>query len=120
MWAPIAGLFLYVAIQSGGFHFYLLSFSVSLIWGLVLYKGAQTKILFPTIDVSDVHIVVNTPMSRRSVYNLDRVEGCRFYWHMLYFRHNGWPILVPLPSMPKSHRQDLLDAMRNQKQATQN
>lgn len=111
LWLPVAALFFYVAIAIGELHFYFLSFSVLLILALLLLKMAQTSITFPTIEVTDTHLVTNLSMSRRAVYNLEYIEGAKLYFHMLYFRHNGWPVIIPLPKMPKELRLDLLVAI---------
>ena len=112
LWFPVVALFVYMAVELEEMYFYFLTFSVSLIWGLILFRRAQTKLVFPTIEISNSHIVVNTPISNRAVYNLGCIEGARFFWHVLYFRHNNWPILVPLPRMPKLQRKVLLDAIK--------
>ncbi len=102
----------YIAVDYHQIFFYLGVFSVSLFWGLLLFHRAQTKLVLPTIEVSDSHMVVNTLMSKREVYNLDCVSGAKFVLHLLYFRHNGWPVLVPLPRMPKNRREELLNVIK--------
>ena len=101
----------YVAIGVHELSIYCWVFSISLALALFLFNRAQTKLLLPTIEISECHIVLNTSVSKRSVYNLECIEGARFIWHILYFRHNGWPILVPLPGMPRELRALLVNAL---------
>ena len=111
-WLTFAGLFFAVAFQSGSIRIYLVSFSVSLIFALFLFHRAQTNIMLPTVEVCSQHLVLNMPLSRRTVYNLGKIEGAKFFWYVLYFRHMGWPILTPLPRMPVETRKQLLDLLR--------
>lgn len=113
LWAPLSFVLFIAAVQTGHLSIYLFAFSFSLILGLLLFKRAQTNLMFPTVEVCDQHLILNPPMTRRTVYNLKRVEGARFFLHFLYFRHNGWPVLAALPRMPKETRTRLLEAIRN-------
>lgn len=112
LWLPLGiGLFV-VAVRTGHLPVYLFSFSISLMSGLWLFHRAQTNIIFPSVEVSERHLILNPPMTRRTVYNLKHIEGARFFKHILYFRHNGWPVLAPLPRMPKAVREQLLTAIK--------
>lgn len=111
LWLPFSLVFFVAAVQTGHLSIYLFAFSFSLILGLLLFNRAQTSLVFPTVEVCDQHLILNPPMTRRTVYNLEHVEGARFFTHFLYFRHNGWPVLAALPRMPKETRAQLLDAI---------
>lgn len=111
LWLPFTALFFATAIHTGSLQIYLLSFSFSLIFGLFLTHRAQTQLLFPTVEVCSQHLVLNLPISKRAVYNLKQIEGARFFWHILYFRHMGWPVLTPLPKMPVEAKKQLLSML---------
>lgn len=111
LWLPVTVLFFFVAIHSGSLQMYLTSLSFSLILGLFLAHRAQTKLMFPTVEVCNQHLVLNIPVSKRAVYNLSQIEGARFFWHILYFRHMGWPVLTPLPKMPVEAKRQLLNIL---------
>lgn len=111
VWLPATTLLFWIAYRSGSITSYLFSSSLSLLYGLFLLHGVQTSVVFPAIEVSDDFLIVNTGKNRRSVYDLDRIAGARFFRHILYFRHNKWPVIVQLSRMPKKTRQELLIAI---------
>lgn len=117
LWGPVTAFMVYVAVEINQLSIYFWVFSISLVLALYLFNRVQTNLLLPTIEVSDCHMVVNTPMSKRAVYNLECIEGARFIWHILYFRHNGWPILTSLPRMPKESRDMLVAAIKGSQQS---
>ena len=104
---PIASLVIWVALDTHELIIYLISASSILIIALYLFKRAQTKIRFPEVEVSSVHLVLNRPLRKRSVYNLKEIEAPRFILGVLYFRHLGWPVIEPF-AMPKAKQAELL------------
>lgn len=112
-WLPLTALLVAVVVQSRSAEIALISISVSLVFALLLVHRAQSNLTFPAMEVCDQHLVVNMPLSRRRVYNRDRVEGARFLWHIFYFRHMGWPVFIPLPRMPMDKRKQLLALLRS-------
>jgi len=113
LWVPITAFMVYAAIQVNQISIYCWVFSLSILFALFLFCRAQTKLKFPTIEVCNYHLVVNAPLSKRAVYNLACIDGVKFLWHVLYFRHNGWPVLIPLPRMPKEKREELLAVIKS-------
>lgn len=113
LWIMFTAFFVAAAINSGEVHFYLWSFSFSLLFALILWHRVQVSIRFPTVEVCDRHLILNLATQSRRVYDLELIEGARFFRHVLYFRHDGWPVLAPLPRMPMALRQQLLEALRN-------
>lgn len=112
LWLPVTALFIAMAIHTGQASIYLWGFSFSLILALFLFHRAQTSIIFPTVEVCSQHLILNTPVSKRAIYNLEYIEGARFFGYVLYFRHKGWPVFTPLPRMSVDIRWQLLEAIQ--------
>ncbi len=112
LWMPIAFFGLWITIESGDIQAYFLIPSLLLIWALVLYRRAYTKIRFPAVEVSSEHLILNMPMYNRTVYNLAEIQGAKFVCHSLYFRHLGWPVISTFGSMPKDKQVELLLALK--------
>lgn len=110
-WLPFTALFFAVAFHSGSLEIYLMSFSASLIFALFLFHRSQTKIVLPTVEACGQHLILNMPLTKRTVYNLGHIKGAKFFWHILYLRHMGWPVLTPLPRMPIETRRQLLGVL---------
>lgn len=113
IWIPVTIFMVYTAIQVNQVSIYCWVFSLSILFALFLFHRAQTNLTFPTIEICSQHIILNTPTSKRTVYNLAYVDGAIFFWHFFYFRHNGWPVLTPLPRMPKQIREELLTVIKS-------
>lgn len=111
VWLAINSLLLAAAIHFMQLSFFLFAFSVALSSGLWLFYRAQTSIAFPLVEVCDRHLILNMQGARRSVYDLECIEGARFFGHILYFRHNGWPVVFPLLRLPKTLRASLLELL---------
>lgn len=115
LWLPFSLILFLAAVDSEHLSIYLLAFSFSLISGLWLCNRVQTNLTFPTVEACEQHLILNLPVSQRKVYNLEQIEGPRFLRHILYFRHNGWPVLAPMPHMSKDQREQLLSILQRSK-----
>lgn len=111
VWLPLALFCLIIAIDSGDIVVYLQFSSLLMYLALFLYRRAYTKIRFPAVEVSSEHLILNMPMSNRSVYNLTEIEGSKFILNSLYFRHLGWPVIKSFASMPKHKQNEFLLAI---------
>ncbi len=108
LWLPVAAFSVWVIIDVNDLESVLILLAITTMLALTLLKRAQTKIRFPTVEVSPHHLILNVPMYKRRVYNLSDIEAPRFILNTLYFRHHGWPILASLDTMPKEVQVELL------------
>jgi len=93
------------AVELGTILFFssgLLSFT------LYLFKRAQTKIRYPSVEISPTHLILNMPMYKRAVFNLNNIESPKFVAGTLYFRHLGWPVFASFMAIPTSTKLEIL------------
>jgi len=106
IWLPLA-LFVFsnfnVLNDSGS----LFVFFTVLMFGLFLFRRAQTKLRFPEVEITNQHLILNRLMCTRAVYNLSEIKSPRFKFGILYFRHLGWPVIEPF-HMPKEDKDEML------------
>lgn len=111
IWIPLSALLIRFAVRIADIKTTLLFFSLLLYWAISLINRARLTVRFPAVELSSTHLVLNRPMSNRTVYNLAEVKGAKFIGNTLYFCHLGWPVVTPLGSMPKEKQMELLQLL---------
>jgi len=113
IWLPIAFFGIYMAIEAKDVSGYFIFPSLIIVWALFLFKRAQSKIHFPAIELTEQHLILNSPMYNRRVYNLESIEGPRFLLGILYFRHLGWPVISSFATMSKEKQVAIMNILKS-------
>ena len=63
------------------------------------------------MEISGKFVVFIRPIARRAVYDMTRIYDIRLFWVYLFFRYEGWPIIIPL-RMGRPERLELVASIK--------
>lgn len=76
------------------------------LWFIAL-RHLHTVYSFPLIQIDQNFLVVCEPLSKRGVYNLNRISNPKRFLKSIYFAHNGWPVIINLHSLSEAEKEEV-------------
>ena len=110
---PISGFFIYVVFQEKDFQFIASLATIVLIAWYVSLRYLHTLYTFPNIQIDSNFLVVNDPLSKRKIYNLNKISNFKYFLNTIYFKHNSWSVFINLNSLTKAEREELCKILKN-------
>jgi len=113
IWSFITSILVYVSvitIRENDYSIALFSVTFIIFISLCFWRNFVNLNTFFPVEISGKFIVFLRPMGKRKVYDLALIKDLNLFWNYLFFRYNGWPVLMPL-SIKKEQRHKLMTSI---------
>lgn len=109
---PVTTLFSYAAFDQAEFKvWFWVVILIFFVWYISI-KHLHTLYSFPKIQIDQDFFILCECFSRRRVYNLENISGVKCFSKSIYFKHNGWFVVINLTSLTEEEQDKLFQLLK--------